>query len=68
MNARPRVSLMSNTTVICREACSRWMEGLEAEASGNLEGAIERYTASLKGLGSAGEVAVPYAHSGPLAS
>lgn len=46
---------------MCREAYSMWMEGMNAEASGNLEAAIERYTASLQGLGSAGEDVVPSA-------
>lgn len=40
-----------------------WMEGMEAEASGNLEAALERFMASLQGLGSAGEDAVPHVHS-----
>ena len=35
-----------------------WMEGMEAEAGGNVEAAVERYIASLQGLGSAGDVAV----------
>ena len=48
---------------VCRDSCSTWMAGMEAEANGHLEAAVERYTASLQGLDSAGEVAVPCLHS-----
>ena len=44
--------------VTCREACSVWMVGMEAEASGNLGAATGRYTASLQGLGSTGKKAM----------
>ncbi len=46
----------------CREFSSMWMKGMEAEASGNLEAAIQRYTSSPQGLGTAGEDAVTCMH------
>ena len=37
-----------------RDLCGKWMEGMKAEASGNLEAAAETYTVCLQDLASEG--------------
>jgi hypothetical protein len=43
-------SIDINAVVMCRDSSHwSWMKGMEAEASGNLEAAAEKYTAAIRG-------------------
>lgn len=46
-------SIDINAVFRCRDSSHwSWMKGMEAEASGNLEAAAEKYTASVRGIAS----------------